>query len=68
MAEESNVKKETIVTAPAFTKEQLKNSSKFAQYKDIIGVVLNDGESYTIEDCEKMINEFLNKKCERRVK
>lgn len=62
---------ETTVTetkAPVFTRKQLRNSKKFAKYKDIVAVVVNEGESCTIDECEKRINKFLNKKCERSVK
>lgn len=53
---------------PVFTKEQLKNSKKFAKNKDIVSVVLKDGESYTIAECEALVNTFLTKECKRSVK
>lgn len=68
MADTAKNATETTTEEIKFTKEQLRNSKKFAQYKDIIGVVLNDDGNYTIEECEKLINSFLTKKCERRVK
>lgn len=58
----------TEVKAPVFTREQLRGSKKFAKYKDIVAVVVNENESCTIEECEKRINDFLKKECERSVK
>lgn len=56
------------VQAATFSREQLRGSKKFAKYKDIVSVVIDANESCTVEECEKRINEFLNKKCERSVK
>lgn len=58
----------TAAESPVFTKEQLRNSKKFAKYKDIVSVVISAGESCTTEECEKRIDEFLKGKCERSVK
>ena len=58
----------TETKTPVFTREQLRNSKKFAKYKDIVAVVVNENESCTIEECEKRINDFLKKECERSVK
>lgn len=58
----------TEETEPVFTKEQLKNSKKFAKNKDIVSVVLKEGESYTIAECEALVNTFLTKECKRSVK
>lgn len=68
MADTAKNTTETGTEEVKFTKKQLRNSKKFAQCKDIISVVLNDDENYTIEECEKLINSFLAKKCERKVK
>lgn len=44
-----------------FTKEQLKNSNTFNEYKDVLGTFLKDDKSYTIEEAQEVINNFLNK-------
>lgn len=44
-----------------FTKEQLKNSDKFNEYKDILSAFLKDDESYTIEETQEIIDNFLSK-------
>lgn len=51
-----------------YTRNQLRNSRKFSKYKDIVSVVIGGNESCTVEECEKRIKEFLDKKCERSVK
>ncbi len=57
-----------IETEPVFTKEQLKNSKKFAKNKDIVSVVLKENERYTIAECEALVNAFLTKEYKRSVK
>jgi hypothetical protein len=46
----------------SFTKEQLVASKRFAAKRDIAAAVLADGQSYTIENAEKLINSFLKKR------
>jgi hypothetical protein len=46
----------------SFTKEQLIESKRFAARRDIAAAVLVDGQSYTIENAEKLINSFLKKR------
>lgn len=58
----------TAKKVPIFTKDQLRNSDKYAKYRDVVGVVLEEDKTYTVEECEKLINSFLNRKCERKVK
>lgn len=48
----------------AYTKAQLYKSEKYAEYRDIISVVLNDDESYTFSEAESLINNFLNKEAD----
>lgn len=45
-----------------FTKKQLKESKKYREYRDILSVVLKDSESYSHDDVEKFIDDFLNGK------
>ena len=60
MANESKI--ETTTEMPTFSKEQLRNSRKYRNEKDILGVVLNDGKNYTIEETDKLIKEFRERK------
>lgn len=60
MANEGKI--ETTTEIPAFTKEQLRNSRKYRNEKDILGVVLEDGKDYTIEETDKLIKDFKERK------
>lgn len=59
MAEKKNVKNETAKkTVPVFTKAQLRKSEKYRADVDILGVVLKEDKSYTIEETDKLIKDF----------
>lgn len=47
-----------------FEKSQIYNSKRYGEYKDIISVVLKDGEKYTLKDADTLINNFLNKEAD----
>lgn len=49
-------------TKPKFTKEQILKCKKLYDYKDILKVVLKDGEVYTIDEARKKIEEFKERK------
>lgn len=44
-----------------FTKEQLVNSKKYLKQKYIIRVLLDDGESYSFIEADKILIEFYKK-------
>lgn len=46
----------------AFSKEQLVNSVKYADKKDILTVVLKDDTLYSFEDVDKEVTNFLERK------
>lgn len=48
--------------ATKYTKEQLRSSKKYRADVDILGVVLEDGKSYTFEETDKLIKEFKERK------
>lgn len=60
MVNESKIEATTEI--PTFTKEQLRNSRKYRNEKDILGVVLEDGKDYTIEETDKLIKDFKERK------
>jgi hypothetical protein len=45
-----------------FTKEQILCAFRFANRKDLLTQILEDGKTYTIEEIEKKINEELGRK------
>lgn len=53
---------EEPVTAPRFTKAQLMSSRKYADRKDLIGALLDDGIEYTVSQVDGLIENFLKGK------
>ena len=41
--------------------EEIKKSKKYCKYIDIIGVVLDENEEYTLEEVDEAINGFLER-------
>ena len=44
-----------------FAVEEIKESKKYCKYIDIIGVVLDENEEYTLEEVDEAINGFLER-------
>lgn len=44
-----------------FTKEQIRNSETFKEYKDIVTAFFNDEESYTTEQAKTIIDNYLKR-------
>lgn len=42
-----------------FTKEQIINSNKFEDKKDVLNVILKENEKYSINEVLELIDEFL---------
>lgn len=57
-------KKEPVVekAAATFTKEQLYNSKRYADRKDVLMVVLDENKEYTLDEVNELIENFLNRK------
>ena len=49
------VKKET---APTFTKDQLAASKRYANLRDLVSVLLEDGRQYTLAEVDEKIRTF----------
>ncbi|WP_099205651.1 hypothetical protein [Scatolibacter rhodanostii] len=54
----ANLEKEESV----FSKNQLLQAKRFKEKTDILQAVLNEKENYTIEQAEKLINQFLQRR------
>lgn len=52
---------ETIAEASGYTKQQFLGSAKYADKKDLLNALLVDDQSYTSDEVEKLLNEFLKK-------
>lgn len=54
---------EKITSATSYSKQQFLQSKKFTpQQKDVLCALLDDSETYTIDQAEKLISNFLRKK------
>ena len=61
----TTTKKEDIATpkvVASFSKEQILSAAKFANRRDLLSVVLEDGKTYTVEDVQKQIDKFMKGK------
>lgn len=55
---ENETKKEDV----KYTKEQILKSKKFKNRVDLIRVILQDNESYTLEEVQKEIDKFMKRR------
>ncbi len=55
------VKNEVVskVEVLKFSKKQFVDSKRFAKRKDLVNALLKEGEKYSIEEVENIINDFL---------
>lgn len=44
-----------------FGLEELKKSHKYCRYRDVLAVVLNENEEYTLEQADEAIKEFMDR-------
>lgn len=47
-------------SAPVFSKSSILKSKRFAHRRDAVKVLLKDEESYTMEQVEKILEDFYN--------
>ena len=56
------IKQEKQTTqAAGYTKDQIVQSSRFAQHRDVVSAFLEDGKTYMLQQVEAVINDFLKK-------
>ena len=48
--------------SPKYSKGSLLRCAKFAHRRDALRVLLKDNESYTMEQAEKLLNDFMNER------
>lgn len=53
---------EAPVTATVYTKEQLLASNRYANRRDVISALLDDGKTYTLTEVERLLNKFMKGK------
>lgn len=52
-------KDETKETAAKFTKQQILQSNKFADFRDVFNIMLEDGKEYTMQEVQAIGDKFL---------
>lgn len=52
----------TEANAAAFTKAQLVASQRYAHRRDLIGALLEDGKTYTLNEVDALIEKFMKGK------
>lgn len=50
-----------------YSRDQVLQSTKYRAYRDIAGVVLEDGKSYTAAEIKQKIDEFLKKPIKEKI-
>ena len=55
-------KTKEIEQISAFSKEQILNSKKYENRRDILGVLLADGKEYTFDDVDSLLEKFMKGK------
>lgn len=58
MAKENAATAAKTEAVPAFTKDQLATSARYASVRDLVTVLLEDGKQYTFAEVDKKIEEF----------
>ena len=53
----TETKQETV-----FTKEQILASKKYKNRRDVLGAILKDGASYTLEQVDSLLEKFMKGK------
>ena len=46
-------------TEPTYTKDQVAASKRYANRRDLVSVLLEDGKAYTLDEVDALINKFM---------
>lgn len=58
MAKQKEAVEAKVVQEPGYDKQQLLASQKYCNRRDLIGALLVDGKSYTIQEVDALIADF----------
>ena len=58
----TKAKEKEIEQISAYSKEQILTSKKYENRRDILGVLLADGNEYTFDDIESLLDKFMKGK------
>jgi len=62
MSTKNKVSDEKVAEAVSYTKEQILSAKKYIHRKDVVNVVLKDGQSYTLKEVDDLIEKFMKGK------
>ena len=62
MAEKKTAPESCEAAAPAFSKENLLTFRRYAKRRDLLSVLLEDGERYTAAQVDEMLQTFMTRK------
>lgn len=58
----TKAKEKEIEQISAYSKEQILTSKKYENRRDILGVLLADGNEYTFDDVDSLLDKFMKGK------
>ena len=62
MSTKNKASDEKVAEAVSYTKEQILSAKKYIHRKDVVNVVLKDGQSYTLKEVDDLIEKFMKGK------
>ena len=62
MSTKNKASDEKVAEAVSYTKEQIISAKKYIHRKDVVNVVLKDGQSYTLKEVDDLIEKFMKGK------
>ena len=62
MSTKNKASDEKVAEAVSYTKEQIISAKKYIHRKDVVNVVLKDGQSYTLKEVDDLIEKFMKVK------
>lgn len=62
MSTKSKTSDEAVAEAVSYTKEQILSAKKYIHRKDVVNVVLKDGQSYPLKEVDDLIEKFMKGK------
>lgn len=51
-------------TEPRYTRQQLAESARFRDWRDLVSALLEEGQQYTVAEADRMVREFMKGRVE----
>jgi Ca2+-binding EF-hand superfamily protein len=62
MAVKNKIESDDVVEVVTFTKEQIVSAKRYIHRKDVLTMLLEEGQSYTHEEVDELIEKFMKEK------